>query len=63
MPRYQVQLGFHHSEMLEIPIIMQQRYPRVDGCNSDEAVVRAARSYALPARSRTETPGGDMQFQ
>jgi hypothetical protein len=35
--------------MLEIPIIVQERYPLVDGRCSDQAVVRAAWRYTLPA--------------
>ena len=38
---------FHLGEMLEIPIIVQERNALVDGRRSDRAVVRAAWRYTL----------------
>jgi hypothetical protein len=30
-PRYQLQFGFHYGELLEIPIIVQERYALSQG--------------------------------
>jgi hypothetical protein len=49
--------------MLEIQIIVQERYALVDGRCSDHAVVRTAWRYTLPACTCVQSPGGDMQFQ
>jgi hypothetical protein len=46
-PWCQLQFRFHLGEMLEIPIIVQERNALVDGRRSDQAVVAAAWRYTL----------------
>ncbi len=49
--------------MLEIPIVVQERYALVNGRGGDQAVVRTAWRHPLPAGTCVEAPGGDMQLQ
>jgi hypothetical protein len=42
---------------------VQERHALVDGRRGNQAFVRAAWRYTLPACTRVKPPGGDMQFQ